>query len=100
MRAIVAAELGDAAAGVQFHRGRGCSYCNHTGYQGRIGIYELLEIDDALAAPLHRGDQIAFGIAAKKQAGYQSLRRSAIDLAARGLTTMEQVVRVTYGMGD
>ena len=100
MRAIVTAELGDAAAGVQFHRGRGCSYCNHTGYQGRIGIYELLEIDDALAAPLHRGDQIAFGIAAKKQAGYQSLRRSAIDLAARGLTTMEQVVRVTYGMGD
>ncbi len=100
MRAIVVAELGDAAAGVQFHRGRGCSYCNHTGYQGRIGIYELLEIDDALAAPLHRGDQIAFGIAAKKQAGYQSLRRSAIDLAARGLTTMEQVVRVTYGMGD
>ncbi len=100
MRAIVVAELGDAAAGVQFHRGRGCSYCNHTGYQGRIGIYELLEIDDALAAPLHHGDQIAFGIAAKKQVGYQSLRRSAIDLAARGLTTMEQVVRVTYGMGD
>ena len=100
MHAIVVAELGDAAAGVQFHRGRGCSYCNHTGYQGRIGIYELLEIDDALAAPLHRGDQIAFGIAAKKQNGYQSLRRSAIDLAARGLTTMEQVVRVTYGMGD
>ena len=100
MRAIVVAELGDAAADMQFHHGRGCSYCNHTGYQGRIGIYELLEIDDALAAPLHRGDQIAFGIAAKKQAGYQSLRRSAIDLAARGLTTMEQVVRVTYGMGD
>ena len=100
MRAIVTAELGDAAADMRFHHGRGCSYCNHTGYQGRIGIYELLEIDDALAAPLHSGDQIAFGIAAKKQAGYQSLRRSAIDLAARGLTTMEQVVRVTYGMGD
>ncbi len=100
MRAIVAAELGDALEGMQFHRGRGCTYCNHTGYQGRIGIYELLEIDDALAAPLHAGDQLAFGVAAKKQAGYQSLRHSAIALAARGLTTMDQVMRATFGLED
>jgi MSHA biogenesis protein MshE len=100
MRAIVAAELGGAVENMQFHRGRGCTYCNHTGYQGRIGIYELLEIDDALAEPLHRGDQRAFGEAARKQAGYQSLRHSAIALAARGLTTMEQVMRATFGLED
>ena len=100
MRAIAAAELGPALEGMQFLRGRGCTYCNNTGYQGRIGIYELLEIDDALAAPLHRGDQLAFSEAAKKQAGYQSLRHSAIALAARGLTTMEQVMRATFGLED
>ena len=43
MRAIVAAELGDTQEDMHFHRGRGCTYCNHTGYQGRIGVYELLE---------------------------------------------------------
>ena len=100
MRAIVAAELGDTLEDMHFHRGRGCTYCNHTGYQGRIGVYELLEIDDALAAPLHRGDQLAFGEAAKKQAGYQSLRHSAIALAARGLTSMDQVMRATFGLED
>ena len=100
MRAIVAAELGDSIEAMQFHRGRGCTYCNHTGYQGRIGIYELLEIDDVLAAPLHRGDQLAFGEAARKQVGYQSLRHSAIALATRGLTSMDQVMRATFGLED
>ena len=100
VRTLVAAELGAAAASIQFSRGRGCTNCNHTGYQGRIGIYELLEIDDALATPLHNGDQLAFGEVARKQAGYQSLRHSALALAAQGLTTMDQVMRATFGLEE
>src|SRR3970040_1688336 len=45
---IAREELGASFASAQFKRGRGCTYCNHSGYQGRIGVYELVEIDDSM----------------------------------------------------
>lgn len=98
--AIVRAEAGDKADSLKFKRGRGCSHCNGTGYQGRIGIYEYLEMDNSLVEAMHTGDQLKFAEAARKQPGYQSLRRSAIILAAQGLTTMDQVVRATYSLEE
>ncbi|MBI5909195.1 MAG: type II/IV secretion system protein [Betaproteobacteria bacterium] len=100
MLAIVRVEAGDKADSLRFKRGRGCSHCNGTGYQGRIGIFEFLEMDASLVAAMHSGDPSAFATAAKKQAGVQSLRRSAVILAAQGITTMDQVARVTFGMED
>ena len=97
---IAREELGAAFATAQFKRGRGCTYCNHSGYQGRIGVYELVEIDDSMAASLHHGDPVAFGEAVRAQPGYQSLRQSAMQLAARGQTTMDQVLRATFGLED
>jgi MSHA biogenesis protein MshE len=99
-RALVQAELGEAAAGVEFRRGRGCTYCNSTGYQGRIGVYEMLEMNDALVEALHTGNPIKFAQIARSQPSFQSLKRSAVELAARGLTTMDQVMRVTFGMEE
>ena len=98
MLAIVRVEAGDKAESLRFKRGRGCSHCNGTGYQGRIGIFEFLEMDANLVDAMHSGDPSAFATAAKKQAGFQSLRRSAVILAAQGITTMDQVARVTFGM--
>ena len=98
MLAIVRIEAGDKAESLRFKRGRGCSHCNGTGYQGRIGIFEFLEMDANLVNAMHSGDPSAFATAAKKQAGFQSLRRSAVILAAQGITTMDQVARVTFGM--
>jgi MSHA biogenesis protein MshE len=92
------AELGDAYAESGFRRGRGCTYCNQTGYQGRVGVYELLELDEELAALLQRGDTPGFAVAARLRPDFISLRRSAVELAARGVTTMNQVLRVTYGV--
>ena len=43
---------------------------------------------------------VFFADAAPRQPGYQSLKRSAIELAARGVTTMDQVMRVTFGLED
>ncbi len=100
LRVLVEQELGRPADGLEFRRGRGCTYCNHSGYRGRIGIYELLEMDDSLLAALHRADPLAFAAAARAQPGFLSLRRSAIDLAARGLTTMDQVLRATFGLEE
>lgn len=92
------AELGDAFSEKGFRRGRGCTYCNQTGYQGRVGVYELLEMDEELSALLQRGDSAGFTVAARLQPDFISLRRSAVEMAARGVTTMDQVLRVTYGV--
>jgi len=92
------AELGEAFSAASFRRGRGCTYCNQTGYQGRVGVYELLELDEELAALLQRGDTPGFTAAARMRPDFISLRRSAVEMAARGVTTMNQVLRVTYGV--
>ena len=57
-------------------------------------------MDNALVEALHTGDPMKFGAAAKAQPGFQSLRRSAIILAAQGITTMDQVVRATFSMEE
>jgi MSHA biogenesis protein MshE len=97
---LVRTEAGDKADSLQFKRGRGCSHCNGTGYQGRVGIFEYLEMDNALVEALHTGDPMKFSAAAKAQPGFQTLRRSAIVLAAQGITTMDQVVRATYSLEE
>lgn len=100
MKTILRNEVGDRANTLTFRRGAGCSHCNGTGYQGRIGIFEFLEMDENLIQALHSGNPLHFGEAARKQPGYQNLRRSAIGMAAQGHTTMAQVIRATYGLDD
>jgi len=97
--AIVRAEAGDKAETLQFKRGRGCSHCNNTGYHGRVGMYELLEMDQTLARAMQQGPA-AFADAARKQPGFVGLRRTGVALAAQGVTTMDQVMRATFGLDD
>jgi MSHA biogenesis protein MshE len=98
-RALLEEELGKAD-GHNLRVGRGCTYCNNSGYHGRVGVYELLEMDDQLFAALHKGDLLGFAAAARRSPNFQSLKRSVIQLAARGITTMEQVMHVTFGLED
>ena len=100
MKAILRNEVGDRVDTLKFRRGAGCSHCNGTGYQGRIGIFEFLEMDDNLIRALHSGNPLEFSQAARNQPGFQNLRRSAIVLAAQGYTTMAQVMRATFGLDD
>jgi MSHA biogenesis protein MshE len=99
-QAMLQAELGEQAATLKFRRGAGCSHCNGTGYRGRIGVFEYLEMDENLVRALYSSDPIAFSDAAKKQPGYRNLRRSAIAMAAQGHTTIAQVMRATFGLED
>ena len=78
----------------EFRRGSGCNNCNHTGYNGRIGIYELLVMQPALAEALCSKDQNAFQKAAQNQSGYQPLLHNAINYARDGITTIEEVMRL------
>ena len=100
MMGILRSEIGEEAESIQFHRGVGCSHCNGTGYSGRVGIFEMLEMDDELIEAMQSDDPREFASAARNQKGYVSLRRNAINLAAEGVTTMDQVVRATFGVED
>jgi MSHA biogenesis protein MshE len=99
-RVYAEAALGPRAAEVGFRRGRGCAFCAGTGYRGRIGVYELIEMDEHMIKALHHGDAVAFEQAARDQPGYQSLQQTAIELAAEGSTTLEEVMRVVLGVED
>jgi MSHA biogenesis protein MshE len=77
-----------------FKQGRGCPQCNNTGYRGRVGIFELLEIDTLLADALRRGASAEFASQAARQQGFVSLAESAIALARQGVTSIEEVIRV------
>lgn len=91
-------DMRDQLEGVTFKRGRGCTYCNNTGYQGRIGIYEFLEMDSELMELLHNGDLIGFSKLALSREDYITLKQRAFDLAAKGITTVDEVVRVGFGV--
>ncbi|MEX1081884.1 MAG: GspE/PulE family protein [Halofilum sp. (in: g-proteobacteria)] len=82
------------AARLRFHRGTGCGHCGRTGYQGRIGIYELLELDHEMRNALRRNDTTAFAEHARRSKGYKPLVVSALELAAKGVTTLAEAERI------
>jgi MSHA biogenesis protein MshE len=86
---------GDGAEAGIFQEGTGCNQCNHTGYHGRIGVYELLEIDYPLADALRRNDPAGFENAARAQAGYRPLVENALDYARAGLTSLAEAMRLS-----
>ena len=78
-----------------FHEGIGCSHCNNTGYSGRIGVFEFLELDEPMADALRREDTARFAVLARESAGFTPFWRQALQLAEQGVTTIEEVMRVT-----
>jgi len=75
--------------------GAGCAACSHTGYRGRLGIYELLPLtDDIRALVLSHASAGAIREAAVR-GGMRTMRRDGLEKAARGLTTPAEVLRVT-----
>ena len=84
----------ERARKLSFHIGPGCGHCNRTGYQGRIGIYELLEPNDAMRTALRKDDTDAFSRLARRSGGYRPLVASALELAARGVTTLAEAERI------
>jgi type IV pilus assembly protein PilB len=79
----------------QIFIGKGCGTCNKTGYKGRVGLYEVMEISDELRELILVG---ASALELKKKAvdnGMLTLRRSGLTKVALGQTTIEEVVRET-----
>jgi type IV pilus assembly protein PilB len=87
--------LGIAPGGVTFYRGEGCPACKNTGYQGRVGLYELMEMNEAIRALIIAKAASSSIQAAAAQAGFRTLRQAGLMKAAEGITTVEEVLRVT-----
>ncbi len=77
-----------------YHKGKGCLHCGFTGYQGRMGVYELLDMNAELAEALRRNDTQEFVDAAHRVPGYEPLVNVAHRYAAQGLTTIDEVLRL------
>jgi len=76
-------------------KGKGCTTCNKTGYKGRTGLYEVMEVDDEIRELVLVG---ASALELKKKAierGMITLRRSGLTKVAQGWTTLEEVARET-----
>ncbi len=92
---LKAQDVPDSVKNAQFMKGKGCNYCHLTGYLGRIGVYELLEMDDGLTDALRREDLSAFMQLSKLKESYVPLERCALDYAAQGITSFDEVMRLT-----
>ncbi|HKO01928.1 MAG TPA: type IV-A pilus assembly ATPase PilB, partial [Thermoanaerobaculia bacterium] len=85
----------DELSSVKIFKGRGCDKCNNTGYKGRVGLVEVMVIDDDIRELILSGGT---AIDIKKRAaenGMISLRRSGLIKIKEGITTIEEVVRET-----
>src|ERR1700678_778319 len=80
---------------IKIQKGKGCGVCNNTGYKGRCGLYEVMEVDDEIRELVLVG---ASAVELKKKAieqGMITLRRSGLIKVAAGMTTLEEVARET-----
>lgn len=83
-------------ADATFYLGKGCDACRQTGYQGRMGITELLEVDDDIRTLLLRGESSdTIKDFARKERGMRTLFEDAMDKCMNGHTSLDEVLRVT-----
>ncbi len=81
----------------QFYMGRGCKQCRHSGYHGRIGIYEIMIIDEIIKNLILKKASVSeIRQAAVKHQGMKTLRQEGFEKALSGITTLEEVTRLTF----
>ena len=85
----------DQAVGRKFYRGKGCDKCNSTGYKGRLGIYELLIMNDEMRDMIMRNASTEDLREAARRNGMVTLRDSGMEGIFAGLTTADEVIRET-----
>jgi len=85
----------DQTIGKKFYRGRGCEKCNRTGYKGRLGLFELLIMNDELRDLVMRNASTEDLREAARRNGMVTLRESGMEGVFSGTTTAEEVIRET-----
>ncbi|MGD9841664.1 MAG: GspE/PulE family protein [Steroidobacteraceae bacterium] len=94
------AQLGRESGPMKFRAGSGCTYCNLSGYRGRVAVYEFLEMDSGLADAIRRHDNSQFMNLARSRPGYVPITQAALQLAAQGITTLSEAISLSSGVDD
>jgi len=85
----------DLSNGFTVYKGRGCQICGNTGYKGRVALYEVMSLKREIKELILQGAQTPEIKAQAIKLGMQTLRRSGLKKIMEGVTTLEEVVRVT-----
>jgi len=80
---------------VTFKQGTGCPHCHNTGYRGRVGVFELLELNNPMAEALRLKDINGFTRAANESANFVPLSQVALQYAIDGITSLEEVMSIS-----
>jgi type IV pilus assembly protein PilB len=94
-RVLADAGLGSMTARA-FTRGAGCDQCHNSGLRGRLGLYEVMEVNDAIRQMIHRSAPSHEIRATLRTLGWSSLREEGVRLAKEGRTSLEEVLRATH----
>jgi type IV pilus assembly protein PilB len=86
---------GDIKPGTVLYLGRGCDACDHNGYRGRVGIFEVLQMNKKLRALLIKGAHTDELRKVAIETGMKTLREDALEKTLDGLTTLEELVGTT-----
>ncbi|MCF7863777.1 MAG: type IV-A pilus assembly ATPase PilB, partial [Kiritimatiellales bacterium] len=81
----------------KLHKGEGCAACSQTGYLGRKGIFELMEVNDEIQQLIYSGLSAAALRAKARALGMRTLREDGLRKVAGGITTLNEILRVTMG---
>jgi type IV pilus assembly protein PilB len=85
----------EEATGYKWYKGKGCDRCNDTGYKGRIAVFEAMPLSRQIREAVLSGASTSEIRRTALEQGMKTLRMSAIDKMKEGITTMEEVLRVT-----
>ncbi|WP_275297267.1 GspE/PulE family protein [Shewanella electrica] len=83
-----------------FRKGYGCQSCSGTGYRGRVGVFEVLELDEAMIDAMRAGDPEKFARMARQSPLFKPLLQSALEYLFQGLTTLEEVANLVEDVSD
>jgi len=87
-------KLKDQGIELNLKKARGCHHCNNSGYRGRIGVFELLVMNEVLNDALRKEDSYEFVRQARQSEGYEPIAVAAVKYAAQGITSLSEVFRV------
>lgn len=92
---LAAVGKGRDFSSITFKQGTGCPHCHNTGYRGRVGVFEMLELNQPMAEALRMNDINGFTKAAYATANFVTLSEAALGYAIEGVTTLEEVMAIS-----
>ncbi|MEW6608229.1 MAG: ATPase, T2SS/T4P/T4SS family [bacterium] len=86
----------DEGEKIKLYHGIGCKKCSHTGYKGRIGVFEVMELNDEIRELILARESVHIIKEAAKRSGLITLREATIKKVLAGITTIEELIRVAF----